>query len=220
MRTIDRFEGAYGAAYNAVLQRPALRRAVFRGAGPSPIIDLERHVADLVADTPVDGSLLDLPCGGGALLPLLERAGFRGRAIEVDLAAAMIERTRRAAERVHGFSVDVVRGDATALPLDDASVDAVVSINGLHVLERPGEALAEMVRVLRPGGRALIVTIATTGALRNRALRMVARAGSILPRDPESRADMLALMTGAGFELERDLGGATFAGFRLRRPTS
>lgn len=219
MATIDRFEGAYGAAYDAVLKRPALRRIVFRGAGPSPILDLERHVADLVADVP-DGVLLDLPCGGGALLPLLERVHFCGTAIEVDLAEAMVRRASATAAKVHGFEVQVEQGDATRLPLDDASVDAVVSINGLHVLEDPGAALREMVRVLRPGGHALVVTITSTGALRNRALRAVARAGSILPRDPETREAMLELMTGAGFDVEADLGGATFAGFRLRRPAS
>jgi ubiquinone/menaquinone biosynthesis C-methylase UbiE len=215
--TIDRFEGAYGAAYDAVLKRPALRRIVFRGAGPSPILDLERHLGEFVADVPDDATLLDLPCGGGALLPLLERAGFHGSVVEVDLASAMIERARAAAGQVTGFGVQVVQGDATSLPLEDSSIDAVVSINGLHVLDEPDAALREMVRVLRTGGRALVVTIATTGSVRNRALRLVARAGSILPRTPETRASMLQLMTDAGFELEADLGGATFAGYRLRR---
>jgi ubiquinone/menaquinone biosynthesis C-methylase UbiE len=217
MRTIDRFEGAYGAAYDAVLQRPALRRTFFRAVGSAdPLVHLERLVEALVADAP-EGVLLDVPCGGGTMLPLLEAAGFRGRVVEVDLASAMMARASIVAERVEAFEVELVQADVTDLPLETASVDLVASINGLHVLPDPPAALAELARVLRPGGRACIVTITATRGLRNRALRLVARAASVLPRDVESRDELLGLFADAGFEVERDFGGATFAGLLLRR---
>jgi ubiquinone/menaquinone biosynthesis C-methylase UbiE len=217
MRTLDRFEGTYGAAYDAVLQRPALRRAFFRAVGSAdPIVHLERVVEAIVAEVG-DGTLLDVPCGGGTLLPLLDAAGFTGRAIALDLAAAMVTRAREVAGRVDGFEVEVVRGDALDLPLDDASVDGVASINGLHVLPDHARAVAEMARVVRPGGIACIVSITATRGLRNRAMRRIARAAHVLPRDVETRAELVALIEDTGFTLEHDFGGRTFTGLLARR---
>lgn len=217
MRTLDRFEGTYGAAYDAVLQRPALRRALFRAVGSAdPIVHLERVVAALVAEV-ADGTLLDVPCGGGTLLPLLDAAGFGGRVIELDLAAAMVQRAREVARRVEGFEVEVVRGDALDLPLEDASVDAVASVNGLHVLPDHERAVSEMARVLRTGGVACIVSITATRGLRNRALRRIARAAHVLPRDVGTRAELEALLERAGLAVEHDFGGTTFTGLLARR---
>jgi arsenite methyltransferase len=55
-----------------------------------------------------------------------------------------------------------LRADAQRLPLRDATVDAVVSIAALQLIPDPAAALAEMTRVLRPGGR-LAVTVPTAG---------------------------------------------------------
>jgi SAM-dependent methyltransferase len=204
MRTLDRFEGTYGAAYDAVLQRPALRRAFVRGVGSAdPIERRARVVAAIVAEV-----------GEGRLL---DAAGFTGRAIALDLAAAMLTRAREVAGRVDGFEVEVVRGDALDLPLDDASVDGVASINGLHVLPDHARAVAEMARVVRPGGIACIVSITATRGLRNRAMRRIARAAHVLPRDVETRAELVALIEDTGFTLEHDFGGRTFTGLLARR---
>src|SRR5688500_2857746 len=121
MGTLDRFEGTYGAAYDAVLQRPALRRAFFRAIGSAaPLVDLQESITALVEHAP-SGTLLDVPCGGGTLLPLLHGAGFHGELVAVDLAAAMIRRMRRAVESHPGaFDVQVLHADATKLPLEDA----------------------------------------------------------------------------------------------------
>jgi len=215
MRTLDRFEGTYGALYNAVLTRPLLRRAVFRVVGNAePILQLDHHVAELVAHASA-GVLLDVPCGGGTILPILQSAGFAGRAIELDLAAAMVARARERADGVSGFDVEIVQADATAMPLDDASVDLAVSINGLHVMPDPGAVLAEIARVLTPDGHALIVTIVATAAPRNRLLRAGGRAASVLPVDPPTRTRMRELIGAAGFQVEQDLGGDSFAGFSV-----
>lgn len=217
MRTLDRFEGTYGALYDAVLTRPLVRRTCFRMLGHAePILQLERHVANLVSHAP-GGTLLDVPCGGGTLLPVLESAGFRGRAIELDLASAMVERATKRAARMDGFQVEVVQGDATAMPLADASVDLAVSLNGLHVMPDPGTVLREIARVLAPGGRVLLVTIVATADPRNRALRVAGRLGSVLPVPPPSRSHLQGLVAAAGLQVEQDLGGATFAGLLLSR---
>ena len=63
---------------------------------------------------------------------------------------------RRAAE-AHGLALDLVPGTAEALPLPDGSADAVVSTLVLCSVARPARALAEALRVLRPGGRLVVV---------------------------------------------------------------
>jgi ubiquinone/menaquinone biosynthesis C-methylase UbiE len=56
-----------------------------------------------------------------------------------------------------GLQLKVVRGRGEALPLDDASVDAVVATLVLCTVENPAAVLAEVARVLRPGGRFVFV---------------------------------------------------------------
>ena len=77
----------------------------------------------------------------------------------LDLDSSMIERARgnavrraKAGERQPTFVV----GDAAALPFEDQSFDAVVSTLSVHHWDDPGAGLAEIARVLKPGGRALI----------------------------------------------------------------
>lgn len=91
--------------------------------------------------------VLDIACGPG-----YASAAARGRGAEVvavDFAAAMLELAR-----VNGPGLDARVGDAEELPFEDGSFDAAVMNFGLLHLGRPEEALREMHRVVRPGGRA------------------------------------------------------------------
>jgi len=93
-----------------------------------------------------DTEVLDLACGPGVVAG---RAAARGAVVcGLDFSAAMLAEARA----THPL-VQFVHGDAEAVPLPDASVDAVVSNFGLHHVPRPALALAEVRRVLRPGGR-------------------------------------------------------------------
>jgi SAM-dependent methyltransferase len=92
---------------------------------------------------------LDVGCGTGALtetiLAVAEPRSVRG----VDRSAAFVDHARdRLTDRRASFDV----GDAQALPLDDASADAVVSALVLNFVPEPARAVAEMHRVIRPGG--------------------------------------------------------------------
>jgi SAM-dependent methyltransferase len=91
--------------------------------------------------------LLDVATGPGYVA---ERAAERGaEPVGIDFSETML-----AYARAHVPGVDFVHGDATALPLEDASFDAVVAAFLLLHLGTPERAVAEAGRVLRPGGRA------------------------------------------------------------------
>jgi ubiquinone/menaquinone biosynthesis C-methylase UbiE/DNA-binding transcriptional ArsR family regulator len=95
----------------------------------------------------------DLGCGTGALLPAL--APHVGRVIGVDGSEEMLSTARR---RVAGLdNVELRRGSLEALPLDAASVDVATLMLVLHHVPSPADALAEAGRVLKPGGRVLVV---------------------------------------------------------------
>jgi ArsR family transcriptional regulator len=77
----------------------------------------------------------------------------------VDASAAMLQAARK---RLHGFdNVQLRRGDLEALPIDDAQLDAATLMLVLHHVPEPERALADVARVLKPGGRVLIVDMLT-----------------------------------------------------------
>ena len=103
--------------------------------------------------------VLDVGCGVGAdTLPLSRLVGPTGRVLGVDSDPASIaEANRRAAAAGLGAWVDHQVGDAYALPVADATVDACHSERVFLHLQHPERAFAEIVRVTRPGGWIAIV---------------------------------------------------------------
>ena len=100
-----------------------------------------------------DWVVADLGCGTGALSATL--APFVREVIAVDASAAMLAAASR---RLDGVSnVDVRQGDLESLPIDQAQADAVVMSLVLHYVAEPSKALGEAARVLRPGGRLIVV---------------------------------------------------------------
>ena len=109
---------------------------------------------------PPGGIALDVGCGPGSVTASLARAaGPDGLALGVDISEPMLARAVRAEA---GPKIGFLRADAQRLPLRDETVDAVVSIAVLQLIPDPAAALAEMARVLRPGGR-LAVMVPTAG---------------------------------------------------------
>jgi len=88
---------------------------------------------------------LDLPCGTGRLVPFFRERGIRG--LGADISLAMMSHARRK----HGHSLPMVRCDASAIPLPDGSVDAVLAIRFFFHLDHATrqEVLREMRRVSR-----------------------------------------------------------------------
>jgi SAM-dependent methyltransferase len=99
--------------------------------------------------------VLDAGCGPGFYAAeILERVGPHGSVVGVDASAPMLA---VAAKRCEGRgSVDFHEGDVTALPVPDAEFDRALSVQVLEYVADIPTALGELLRVLRPGGRALI----------------------------------------------------------------
>ena len=102
--------------------------------------------------------VLDVGCGPGFYCAeLLEDVGSSGAVVGVDGSAAMLA---LAARRCAGHdNVELHEADATALPVDDASFDAVLSVQVQEYVRDVTAGLGELHRALRPGGRALVFDI-------------------------------------------------------------
>lgn len=99
-------------------------------------------------------TVLDLGSGAGLDSILAAgRVGPIGKVIGVDFAAEMVEKAKRNADAVGATNAEFRQGEADAIPVNDGSVDVVIS-NGVFnlCLDKP-KVLAEVFRVLRPGGR-------------------------------------------------------------------
>jgi SAM-dependent methyltransferase len=105
-------------------------------------------------------TVLDLGCGAGTdLLIAAQMAGPEGNAIGIDMTPSMLGRTRASAEEMGLDNVELHEGLIESLPLEDQSVDVVIS-NGVIDLVPDKEAVfAEIDRVLRPGGRLQIADV-------------------------------------------------------------
>src|SRR6185503_12537230 len=103
---------------------------------------------------------LDIGCGAGMdLLLAARRVGKSGRAIGVDMTEAMAQRARAAAGAARIANLEVRIGDALELPVEDASVDVVISNGVINLTPDKQRAYAEVARVLRPGGRLQLADI-------------------------------------------------------------
>jgi arsenite methyltransferase len=107
-----------------------------------------------VAELRAGETVLDLGSGGGIdVLLSARRVGPTGRAIGVDMTDEMLELARRNAAEAGIDNVEFLRGEIEALPVEDASVDVVISNCVINLAGDKAAVLAEIARVLRPGGR-------------------------------------------------------------------
>lgn len=158
LRTIDQRAGIFaprGASlYNAV--------------APSLLRPLYRRVAGDVAALPAVRAVVEVGSGPGELALEIARRLPGADVLGIDLAETMIDRARaRAREDGVDGRVRFQLADAAAMPLEDASFDVAVSTLSLHHWADPGAVFAELGRVLRPGGTALIYDLRPFAYLRD-----------------------------------------------------
>jgi SAM-dependent methyltransferase len=119
------------------------------------------RVADEVSDAHPSGTFLEVGSGPGRLAVRLARAAPGVTITGVDISSAMVERaSRRVAEEGLADRVRFEVGDVGALPFPEGSFDGVVSTLSLHHWPDPARGLAEIQRVLKPGGEAWIYDLA------------------------------------------------------------
>jgi ArsR family transcriptional regulator len=118
--------------------------------------EVEAGVARALGDKPV-GELIDIGTGTGRMLELFGRAARR--ALGVDRSPEML-RLARVKLAQAGVQSELRQGDMYALPVASASADTVILHQVLHYAQQPAAAVAEAARLLRAGGRLLIVDFA------------------------------------------------------------
>jgi arsenite methyltransferase len=98
-------------------------------------------------------TVLDLGCGAGSdLLIAAQMVGPQGKAIGIDMTASMLEQARRSAEAMGLANVELHEGLIESLPLEDESVDVVISNGVIDLVPDKDAVFSEIDRVLRPGG--------------------------------------------------------------------
>jgi SAM-dependent methyltransferase len=101
--------------------------------------------------------IADLGCGEGYLT--IEASRFAKRVVAIDRSDAVLEKARQSGKRRGLDNVEWKRGELEDLPLDDNSVDVALLSQALHHAADPAKALAEAVRIVRPGGRVLLLEL-------------------------------------------------------------
>ncbi|MGN8247242.1 arsenite methyltransferase [Cellulomonas soli] len=191
--TTEVYDTRFGAAlYEADATGVLPREAVLASLGcGNPTAVAALHPGERV---------LDLGSGGGIdVLLSARRVGPTGHAIGVDMTPEMLELARANAERAGLDNVEFRAGTIEDLPLDDASVDVVISNCVVNLSPDKPAVLREAFRVLAPGGRVGISDIVAEDRLSpaDRAERgdhVGCIAGAL------SRTEYLDLLTAAGFE--------------------
>jgi SAM-dependent methyltransferase len=152
-----------------------------------------------LADLCQGETVLDLGSGGGIDVFLASKVvGPSGRVIGIDMTSEMLARARANAKRLGLSNVEFRQGLIEALPVEDSSVDVILSNCVINLSPNKDAVFSEAFRVLRPGGRLVVSDMVADGELpaeiRENPDRWAACIGGALPEE-----DYLAAIRGAGF---------------------
>ena len=154
-----------------------------------------RHAAIAEGDV-----VLDLGSGAGIdAFVARESVGATGRVIGVDMTEAMVARARTNAAKLGYDNVEFRLGEIESLPVQDGTVDVVISNCVLNLVPDKAQAFAEIGRVLTPGGHFCVSDVIATGTLPEGIRKAAALyVGCVAGAMPET--DYLATIRKAGFE--------------------
>jgi ubiquinone/menaquinone biosynthesis C-methylase UbiE len=125
-------------------------------------------------------TVVDLACGhGNFTVEIARRIGPEGLVIGVDISAAMLRRAAARVRREELGQVMLIRGDALALPFATAGIPKLNCSGGLHQFPDLDRALAEIARVLAPGGPTALSTFASDQSETTAPKRILARRAAL-----------------------------------------
>jgi SAM-dependent methyltransferase len=141
--------------------RPLGGRLLMGAFGPS--MGDERRMALGMLSIEPGATVLDVACGPGNFTRAFAgAAGDEGLTVGLDASRTMLAQAVR--EGGPG-TIAYIRGDAESLPFRDRAFDAVCCFAALYLIEEPFRAIAEMARVLKPGGRVALLSSVNRGLL-------------------------------------------------------
>jgi ubiquinone/menaquinone biosynthesis C-methylase UbiE len=146
-----------------------------------------------------DSLALDVACGPGTLS--LQFALRFGRVVGLDFTHEMLRKARQAAERADRGNVELVRGDAYALPFEESTFDVAVSGYALHHLLEPERVVRNMAAVVRRGGRVAIVDMTVPSGADGEAVNAIERARDASHATTLGRRALQGLLTDAGLRV-------------------
>lgn len=141
----------WARVYDAIADHDRIGRVVWKVGIGADLGLLHRTTAAELSALPPGAAVLDVPCGGGVTLRDLP-TGADLRFVAADISPAMLQRTTDEAER-RDVAIEAVIDDVQSLTFDDDTFDLVLAFTSLHCFPDPERAVAELARVLRPGGR-------------------------------------------------------------------
>lgn len=150
--------------------RPVAGRFLMGLTGPGT--EEEHRIALAMLSISAGDRVLDVACGPGNFTHDFALAAGDGLVVGLDASATMLDVAVRDNLRAN---LAYMRGDACDMPFRDGSFDAVCCFAALYLIEQPMQALAEIVRVLAPGGRLALMSSCNRGPVPTLAANTVVR---------------------------------------------
>lgn len=176
------------------------------GYAKSPISDEESYQRKLLETQKLFSTgmrILEFGCGTGTTA--IKHSAYVQHIDAIDISEKMLEIARRKAKEAKVENINFTRGTLAEFNADTESLDAVLGLNVLHLLPNREETLAEVARILKPGG----YFVSSTGCLRNsylRFLKLLVPIGKLFGLMPDifilTEAQLVNEIEGAGFTIE------------------